>query len=79
MALEGTKQLNESNQLMRKDLEAYAIELKAQIENATSNSTTQIAAVKSQASDWAEKFKTSMLGLLEAGTGLKKSGGKGGG
>ena len=79
MALEGTKELNESSQKMRADFEAYAIELKNQMESAKASSTTQIEAVKTEASDWAEKFKVNMFGLLEAGAGLGKSGGKGGG
>ena len=79
MALEGTKELNASNQKMRADLEAYAIELKAQIESAKASSTAQIEAVMTEASEWAEKFKVNMCGFLEAGAGLGKSGGKGGG
>ena len=51
MALEGTKELNESNKKMRLDLEAYAIELETQRESAKADSTTQIAAVKSEASE----------------------------
>ena len=62
MALEGTKQLNESNQAMRKDLDAYAIELKTQIESAKASSTTQIAAVKSVASDWLKSSRRACLG-----------------
>ena len=64
---------------MRKDIEAYALELKTQIEKVTHESTIQIEAVKSKASDWSVKFKASVVGLLDAGAGLGESGGKRGG
>ena len=76
MALERTKELNATNLKMRADLEAYAVELKTQIDSAKTRSTTQIEAVKTAASDWTEKFKMSMFGLIEAGAGLGKSGGR---
>ena len=64
---------------MRADLEGYAAELKSQIDSTKSNSAMQIEAVKKEASDWAEKFKVNMFGIIEAGAGLGKTGGKGSG
>ena len=66
-ALDGTMKVNESNEKMRADLEALAIELKDQVDSIKTSSSTQIEGVRDEASKWAETFKSNLYAIMGAG------------